>query len=165
MPRAQPHGRHGQRDQWTSLNLAELAGPHRVISVAATPEQHAFQLFVRVSGAFGGRWMSRVFRTTGCTRAAATDGAQEPQIRPTVSADGQAVGEASMCADSMCAETAHMANRVDDHGRILLREDPALQPGELPAGIDLSTGQVQTAPGESDPTAKTAGSLPPPTAI
>ncbi|WP_127355036.1 hypothetical protein [Actinacidiphila soli] len=58
--------------------------------------------------------------------------------------DGQAVDEAAMWA-----ETARMANRVDDHGRILFWDDPALQLGELATGIDPATGRMQTAPGES----------------
>ncbi|MCQ4045834.1 hypothetical protein ACFOSC_27850 [Streptantibioticus rubrisoli] len=58
--------------------------------------------------------------------------------------DNQPVDEAAIFA-----EANRMAEHVDDHGRIMFWDDPALQLGELATGVDVTTGAITTAPGES----------------
>ncbi|WP_332756911.1 hypothetical protein [Streptomyces sp. MT206] len=58
--------------------------------------------------------------------------------------DGHVVNEAAMHS-----EFAAIAGTVDDHGRVVFWNDPALQLGEIASGVDPVTGQVTVERGAS----------------
>ncbi|WP_053726717.1 hypothetical protein [Streptomyces sp. WM6378] len=70
---------------------------------------------------------------------------QKKQRRSRFQVDGHPVGRSDLMSHiSAVAET------VDDHGRVTLWDDPALQLGQVARGFDLASGTVTVEPGGTE---------------